>query len=395
MREGVYAGLRFTNKFGFTVLSLFGLAPDPDPLDCPMPRPRHAQPSAFRRALDNSPRHALSASVLAAALTVPLMAAAPSTAAPVTAPASPVDEIQSVTQYARTTVNVRSGPGTSYSIVGGKAKGTKLTGTWSNGWLKIGSNQYVSGTVLTWAPPGATTVTRYAKTTVNVRSGAGTGYSIVGGKTKGTKLTGTLTSNGWLQIGSSQFISGTVLSSTPPGASTVTRYTRTNVNVRAGASTSHAIVDRETKGTKVTGTLTSNGWLQTGSSRYISGAVLTTSDPDDGLTGEAILAEGRKYFGIMYRSGGNSPSTGFDCSGYTQYVFKQLGVTLPRTTTGQKSATTPVSNPKPGDLVFWGSPAYHVGIYAGDGYIYDSGKPGLPVQKRKMFSGVSGYGRVG
>ena len=107
-----------------------------------------------------------------------------------------------------------------------------------------------------------------------------------------------------------------------------------------------------------------------------------------------MLAEGRKYFGIMYRGGGNHPSTGFDCSGYTQYVFGQLGIDLPRTTGGQRSVATPVSNPQPGDLVFWGSPAYHVAICAGDGYIYDSGKPGIPVQKRKMFSGVSGFGRV-
>ncbi|MCK0112897.1 NlpC/P60 family protein [Ornithinimicrobium sp. F0845] len=369
-----------------------------------MPSPRHAQPSAFRRVLDNRPRHAVSASVLAAAMTLPVLAAAPSSAAPVPAPTSPIVvpmDTPSTTQYARTNVNVRSGAGTGHSIVGSKAKGTKVTGTWtSSGWLKIGSNQYISGSVLTSTPPSSNTVTRYARTNVNVRSGAGTGYSIVGSKTKGTKLTGTLTSGGWLKIGSSQYISGTVLTSTPPSSNTVTRYARTNVNVRAGASTSHAIVDRETQGTKLTGTLTSNGWLKTGSSRYVSGAVLSTTHPgdgggNDGLTGDAILAEGRKYFGIMYRSGGASPSTGFDCSGYTQYVFKQLGVTLPRTTTGQKAATTRVSNPKPGDLVFWGSTPYHVAIYAGDGYIYDSGKPGLPVQKRKMFSGVSSYGRVG
>ena len=305
-----------------------------------MPSPRHAQPSALRRVLDNRPRHVLSASVLAAALTVPFFAAAPSSAAPVLAPATPVtvpmDPVLNATQYARTNVNVRSGPSTSHSIVGSRSKGTQVTGTWQNGWLKIGSSQYISGTVLT---------------------------------------------------------------STPPGASTVTRYARTNVNVRSGPSTSHAIVGRESQGTKVTGSLTSSGWLNMGG-EYISGAVLTTSPPDgdgggDGsVTGADVLAEGAKYFGIMYHYGGNHPSTGVDCSGYTQYVYGRLGITLPRSAAAQQSFATPVSNPQPGDLVFWGYPAYHVGIYAGNGYIYDSGKPGIPVQKRKVFSGVSGYGRV-
>ncbi len=92
---------------------------------------------------------------------------------------------------------------------------------------------------------------------------------------------------------------------------------------------------------------------------------------------------------------GSSPSTGFDCSGYTAYVFRQVGVELPRSASAQQAATTPVGNPQPGDLVFWGYPAYHVGIYAGDGMVYDSGRPGLPSQLRPVFSGVSEHGRVG
>jgi peptidoglycan DL-endopeptidase CwlO len=100
------------------------------------------------------------------------------------------------------------------------------------------------------------------------------------------------------------------------------------------------------------------------------------------------------YTGIMYRYGGTSPA-GFDCSGYTQFVFAKAGIRLPRTSEAQRRATTRVSNPRPGDLVFWGWPAYHVAIYAGNGMIYDSGRPGLPTQKRKMFSGVSSFGRVG
>jgi cell wall-associated NlpC family hydrolase len=109
----------------------------------------------------------------------------------------------------------------------------------------------------------------------------------------------------------------------------------------------------------------------------------------------AVLAYAEQYTGIMYSWGGSSPSTGFDCSGYTQFVFAQAGINIPRTTEAQRQASTPVSNPQPGDLVFWGAPAYHNAIYAGDGMIYDSGRAGLPSQKRKMFSGVTSFGRVG
>lgn len=107
-----------------------------------------------------------------------------------------------------------------------------------------------------------------------------------------------------------------------------------------------------------------------------------------------ILGIAAAYTGIYYVYGGSTPA-GFDCSGYTQYVFAQAGISLPRTAAAQQASATPVSNPQPGDLVFFGYPAYHVGIYAGNGMMYDSGKPGIPTQLRAVFSGVSGYGRVG
>src|SRR5690606_38517394 len=108
-----------------------------------------------------------------------------------------------------------------------------------------------------------------------------------------------------------------------------------------------------------------------------------------------VLSVAAQYTGYPYAYGGSSPSTGFDCSGFTSFVFSQVGISLPRSASGQQSMATPVSNPQPGDLVFWGYPAYHVGIYAGNGMVYASGRPGIPTQLRPIFSGVSGYGRVG
>jgi peptidoglycan DL-endopeptidase CwlO len=101
----------------------------------------------------------------------------------------------------------------------------------------------------------------------------------------------------------------------------------------------------------------------------------------------------RTLLGIPYRYGGESPSTGFDCSGFTQYVFRKAGTSIPRTASAQQDAATPVSDPKPGDLVFFGSPAWHVGIYTGNGMMIDSPRKGKSTSERPIFDGVSGYGR--
>ena len=105
-----------------------------------------------------------------------------------------------------------------------------------------------------------------------------------------------------------------------------------------------------------------------------------------------VVAIAAAYTGIPYRRGGAGPG-GFDCSGYTSFVYRKAGKSIPRTAAAQQAAARRVSSPRPGDLVFFGSPAYHVGIYAGNGLMFDAGKPGLVTQKRKIFRGVSGYGR--
>lgn len=110
--------------------------------------------------------------------------------------------------------------------------------------------------------------------------------------------------------------------------------------------------------------------------------------------GSGVLGVAAAYTGYPYAFAGNSPATGFDCSGYTSFVFAQVGVSLPRSAAEQQAYATPVSNPQPGDLIFFGYPAYHVGIYAGGGMMYDSGTPGTLTQYRAVFGGVSGYGRV-
>jgi cell wall-associated NlpC family hydrolase len=123
----------------------------------------------------------------------------------------------------------------------------------------------------------------------------------------------------------------------------------------------------------------------------------TTKAPSRSLKRKApvnsIVSIAKRYTGIYYRFGGTTPR-GFDCSGFTQFVYRKAGVNLPRTAAGQQRRAHRVAHPRPGDLVFFGYPAHHVGIYAGPGQMFDSGKPGLRTQKRHIFSGVSGFGRV-
>ena len=81
-----------------------------------------------------------------------------------------------------------------------------------------------------------------------------------------------------------------------------------------------------------------------------------------------VVGIAMRYLGVPYRWGGSSPSSGFDCSGFTMYVFAQIGVSLPHYTGSQWGMGSPVSRSQlqPGDLVFFNGLG-HVGIYVGGG----------------------------
>ena len=173
------------------------------------------------------------------------------------------------------------------------------------------------------------------------------------------------------------------------------------VNVRKEPNTSSEIVTNATMNTEVVVQSEEGGWSKVtvnGRDGYIATNLLsatrqttsrssttrrsTTSTQTQDTTasttssasssGAAVVAKAKSYIGYKYVYGGSSPSTGFDCSGFTSYIYKQFGVSLNRTAAGQYSNGTAVSraNLQPGDLVMFGkSGINHVGIYIGGGMI--------------------------
>lgn len=102
-------------------------------------------------------------------------------------------------------------------------------------------------------------------------------------------------------------------------------------------------------------------------------------------TGNSIVDYAYQFLGIPYVWGGTSPS-GFDCSGFTQYVFRNAaGVNLPRTTYEQINVGTPVaySDLQPGDLVF--PHTGHVGIYVGNGQMIHAPSTGDVIKVSSVY----------
>lgn len=109
----------------------------------------------------------------------------------------------------------------------------------------------------------------------------------------------------------------------------------------------------------------------------------------------AVVNIGLQYVGTPYQYGGTTPA-GFDCSGFTAYVFAQVGISLPHSVSGQASMGTKISRADavPGDLVVLNDHS-HIGIYMGNGAILDAPYPGKTVQTRQLWTDAYYIVRIG
>lgn len=117
--------------------------------------------------------------------------------------------------------------------------------------------------------------------------------------------------------------------------------------------------------------------------RYDSPPASRGASTDPSTLGTRIAAIARQYEGSPYRWGGTSPK-GFDCSGFTLYVFQRVGISLPHSASDQASMGTHVDKGdlKPGDLVFfhtYGNGISHVGIYLGNGNFISATNEGVAI----------------
>lgn len=106
-------------------------------------------------------------------------------------------------------------------------------------------------------------------------------------------------------------------------------------------------------------------------------AIAADGGPDGPADGASVVNSALRFQGVPYRWGGESPD-GFDCSGLVQYIFGRHGVDLPRVAADQARVGTPVATGdlRLGDLVFFGQPVDHVGIFAGEGKMVVAPKTG-------------------
>lgn len=134
----------------------------------------------------------------------------------------------------------------------------------------------------------------------------------------------------------------------------------------------------------------SSDWTTAATAAGLTGTASTGSYGASGGTASetAVVAQAQKYIGVPYLWGGTDPSKGLDCSGFTQLVFGNLGIDLPRTSSQQATAGRPVASvadARPGDLVFFDHDAGrsgidHVGIYVGNGQMIAAPQPGESVK---------------
>ncbi|MDH4424085.1 MULTISPECIES: SH3 domain-containing protein [Bacillus] len=264
-----------------------------------------------------------------------------------------------------TSLRVRTGPATYHSVIGGVLNGTTLNVIGSeNGWFKVnyqGKTGFVSSEFVKFVKGGTTTPEQPKQpeqpsqaigdyyinaSALNVRSGEGTNYRIIGALPQGQKVQVISENSGWSKInynGQTGYIGTRFLSKTPVG----------------GAANNKPNNDSNQNNNNQNNNNTNSG------------------------DSSSLLAYAKSMQGVPYVWGGTS-ANGVDCSGYIYHVFKKFGHNISRqSVAGYWSSLQKTSNPQPGDLIYfkdtYKSGPSHMGIYLGGGSFIQSGDKGVAI----------------
>ncbi len=266
-----------------------------------------------------------------------------------------------------TSLRVRTGPAAYHSVIGGVLNGTTLNVVGSeNGWFKVnyqGKTGFVSSEFVKFVKGGTSTPEQPKQpeqpnqgaigdyyinaSALNVRSGEGTNYRIIGALPQGQKVQVISENSGWSKInynGQNGYIGTRFLSKTPVGGAVDNKPNNNQNNNQ------------------------NNNNNNTGN---------TSGDSS------SILAYAKGMQGVPYVWGGTS-ATGVDCSGYIYHVFKKFGHNISRqSVAGYWSSLPQTSSPQPGDLIYF-KDTYkkgpsHMGIYLGGGSFIQAGDKGVAI----------------
>lgn len=240
--------------------------------------------------------------------------------------------------------------------------------------------------------------TAYLKTNVNLRSAPSLTSSIVRVLPKGTTHQIVSKQGDFYYLGANQWITADAsYVSVSEDAALGTAYLKTNVNLRGGPSWSAAVVRVLPKGTTHKVVSKQGDWYYLGYNQWITAdpayvSLETTSSgsqpapapaPEPVPNSNNVLAFAQRFIGVPYVFGGQTPR-GFDCSGFLFYVLKNNGYQVSRNTAaGYWNQWTPVSNPQPGDVVFFKNTykagISHAGFYLGNGKMIHAGDNGITI----------------
>ncbi|PEI68764.1 C40 family peptidase [Bacillus toyonensis] len=271
-----------------------------------------------------------------------------------------------------TSLRVRTGPAAYHSVIGGVLNGTTLNVVGSEGsWFKVnyqGKTGFVSSEFVKFVKGGTATPEQPKQpekpnqgaigdyyinaSALNVRSGEGTNYRIIGALSQGQKVQVISENSGWSKInynGQNGYIGTRFLSKTPVGGA----------------------VDKP-----------NNNNNQNNNNQNNNNQNNNNTGNNSGDT-SSLLAYAKSMQGVPYVWGGTS-ANGVDCSGYIYHVFKKFGHNISRqSVAGYWSSLPKTSSPQPGDLIYFqntykAGPS-HMGIYLGGGSFIQSGDKGVAI----------------